>query len=458
MTANDYVKVGARVLTADFGVGTVVKLFADAALVRLDAHGQATIEQPHALLRPLQTASEPMGSAGPPGTVRRIPRETGTAFVRQRQAVEALRFGLVPRHALADLTLGYDALEEWTRRRLPDSHGGSPQVSAVFGPFGTGKSHTMAVIRHVAEQLGYLTAHVEVDGKFVSLAEPERLLHALWGTLQGADFASSTPLVDLYLRAIRAGRSAPIIAPRGIDRIENNYKVITSLHQRGTLDEYSHAINGILSSSNEYSASEVQRMIVENTKTGAGAKLSIKRVIGSPVFNRPYDLVESLAGNATVAQLAGFRGLVVTIDEFEVEQSQLTTRRFERVEHLLSVIHAYLRGETGHPPAPLALFFATVGTTDHAGDSVIEQLVGTTFNARYALQPWSMDDLRDLAQRIYRLYCVAYEINDAMDVTLVDGVIKNIEAYTSNDSGLIRAFIKRYTAALDTRYGPPQPA
>jgi len=461
VTASDaYFKVGARVVTADFGSGTVVKLLPDKAIVRLDTLEHATVEQLHASLRPLVTAPAPVAAqnVGPPGTTRRVSRQTGTTFVKQRQAIEALRFGLVPPHSLDELTLGYDDLREWIVGRLPESHGGSPQASAVFGPFGTGKSHTMAVIRHVAERLGYLTAHVEVDGKTVSLAEPERLLHALWGTLHGADFTSATPLIDLYLRAIRAGRSAPTVAPRGIDRIHNNYLVIDSLHQRGMLDEHSYALDGILSCSNEHSASEVQRMITGNTRARSGANPTIKRMIGNTVVDRPYDLVESLAGNAIVAQLAGLRGLVVTIDEFEVEQSQATRLRFERVERLLSVIHAYLQGDTDHRPAPLALFFATVGATGHVGDNVIEQLIGTAASTRYSLQPWSTEDLRNLAQRIHRLYCAAYEINETIDATLIEHVLSHMKTYSSDDSGLIRAFIKQYTAALDTRYGPPQPS
>lgn len=68
----------------------------------------------------------------------------------------------------------------------------------------------------------------------------------------------------------------------------------------------------------------------------------IKRMIGNTVVDRPYDFVGSLAGNAIIAQLAGLRGLVVTIDEFEVEQSQLALSRLYRVQQLLTAIHAYL--------------------------------------------------------------------------------------------------------------------
>jgi len=42
-------------------------------------------------------------------------------------------------------------------------------------------------------------------------------------------------------------------------------------------------------------------------------------MVSRTVQARGMDLVESLAGHAALARLAGFKGLVVTIDEFEIE-------------------------------------------------------------------------------------------------------------------------------------------
>lgn len=302
--------------------------------------------------------------------------------------MEALRFGLVPYAMLDELTLGYDALRAWIRTRLPDAHDDTPQVSAVFGPFGAGKSHMMAVIRHVAEQSGYLTARVEVDGNAVSLAEPAKLLHALWGTLRGDGFLSSTPLLDLYVVAAKAGRRAPTIAPRGIDRPRNNYLFIAKALLRGrALDEYSHMLEEVLSSSPLGRVGSMHVLLGLSQAVRNGEVATLKPMIGTTVEHRPYDFVETLAGHATVAQLAGYRGIVLTIDEFEVDRSLLTPAKQERLVRLLRVLQQYLDGETGHRAAPLALFFATVGEEGHTGDKVIENLIGAEPEARYDLQP-----------------------------------------------------------------------
>src|SRR5690606_6763301 len=100
---------------------------------------------------------------------------------------EALRFGLVPHAHLEELTIGIAQLDAWVTSRLPHTNGGAPKVSEVCGPFGTGKSHMMAVVRHAASKNNYLTARVEIDGQNVTLSDPERLLYALWSTLEGPD-------------------------------------------------------------------------------------------------------------------------------------------------------------------------------------------------------------------------------------------------------------------------------
>ncbi len=449
--------VGARVRTADFGTGTVVTVLSDGALVRFDDFVGTILRQDFDALTllgggPIATRA-PLGP--PPG--RRVGHGPPPPGLRERQAVEALRFGLVPYVALDELTLGYDHLRTWSLSRLPDAHRGVPQVSAVFGPFGTGKSHTMAVIRRVAEQRGYLTARVEVDGNTVSLAEPAKLLHALWGTLRGEKFQSSTPLLDLYVAAAKAGRPAPTIAPRGMDRPRNNYLFIAEALLRGkAIDEQSHALEDVLSSSPLSSVGAVQTQLGLSRAIRNGEIATLKPMIGTTVAHRPYDFVEALAGHATVAQLAGYRGIVLTIDEFEVDRSLLTPAKQERLVRLLQVLQLYLDDETDHRVAPLALFFATVGEDDHTGDRVIEQLIGDQPEARYDLQPWLPEDLRDLAARIDRLYAVAYGLAAPINDALVAGVEQELDAMGSGDSGLIRAFIKRYVGALDVRYGPPE--
>ena len=465
-------RAGTRVTTAYFGPGVVTKPTKQGALVRLDGHGGYEIEVAAGELAPIDEgrgargegrqaeatgrdepeASSPLAPRPSPLTPRPVPGELAA-----RRAIEALRFGLVPQQHIEDLTLGFAELEAWALGRFPAARGDRPLVSAITGPFGTGKSHTMAVIRHLAQREGYVTARVEVDGQTISLAKPETFLYHLWGTTAARDWQSSTPLLDLYARAVDAGHPPPAIIPAlppgKIDRVRENYAIAQDLRRRGQLDTHGDALDALLSSSAEFTAAEVSRLIGGWLKTPEG-HIHVRRMLGNAVADRPYDLVGALAGHAVIAGLAGYRGLVVTIDEFEVEQVP-SRANYERVRQLLTVLTAYLRGETEHRAAPLGLFFATVGEDEHGGDAVIGAMLDATGGENYHLEPWPAGQWRELAARLHRLYAAAYALDREFDPALVERIEARFAEEGLDESGLIRAFIKRYVGALDALYGPP---
>lgn len=289
----------------------------------------------------------------------------------ERRTLEALRFGLVPVEGLEDFTIGFDDLRSWTLSRLPDASG-KPSVSEICGPFGTGKSHSMAAIRHVARQEGFVTAGVEVDGRNVSLSEPERVLYSLWRSLRAEDLSSATPLLELYLRAIGRNERAPMMSPGGQDRIWNNYSTVRFMQRGELIDSLGYEMDCVLCSSDEVLASEVERRI---RSAAWGLDSKVMRMIGRKVDERPHDFVESLAGQAMVAKLAGYKGLVVTIDEFEVEQRFLSAQMLERVDALLAGLLNYLQGKSAVRAAPLAIFIASVGQEHHRGDAAVDEMI-----------------------------------------------------------------------------------
>ena len=277
--------------------------------------------------------------------------------------------------------------------------------------------------------------------------------------LSAPGFDTATPVFDLYDARDRAGQPAPAIlaetddAPGPLDRVRQNYQVMRDLHGRGRTRCPRLCLDALLSSSTEFTAADVVRQIGARTKT-RGGEVFLRRMLGNRVAERPHDLVAALAGHATVARLAGFRGLVATIDEFEVEQVP-SRASYERVKANLRVLTAYLRGETDHRAAPLGLFFATVGEDEDGEDAAVGPMLAATGGGSYRLDPWPPALRRDLAERIGRLYAAAYGLDPTFDPALVARVEASLAHGGLDDSGLIRAFIKRYVAALDAGYGPP---
>ena len=66
-------------------------------------------------------------------------------------------------------------------------------------------------------------------------------------------------------------------------------------------------------------ATAIKRDLQAMSSRLARAKLDPKTLISSKVAERARAFVEALAGTAMVASKAGFHGLIVTIDEVEVE-------------------------------------------------------------------------------------------------------------------------------------------
>lgn len=369
------------------------------------------------------------------------------------QAIEALRFGLVPLHSVREVTVGLNQIEKWVGSHLQNKNRDTPCLAEISGPFGSGKSHTMAAIRAIAIDRGYLTTSVEVDGSRVTLSDPERLLEALWGNLQFGDTRSATPLLDLYCKAIEEQFPAPRVAPHGIDRISDNYSTIRHVMKSHLLDEFGSDIDGVVSSRIGTVAAQVAKNLARHPAIDRYA-ISLRKMIGKKVDDRPYDFIESLAGHAMIAKLCGYRGLVITIDEFEVEYTG-DTKRLERVNGLLEVLKKYLKGELDHEPAPLAIFVASVGQEGHYGDEILTELCRVSGGEPFELRPMESKEYKLLGGKIHELYRSAYGIQAAPKYDIVQKAQDEIDLdYADQESGETRIFIKNLLSRCDAMYGP----
>lgn len=448
---------GSRVASQKYGTGTVVRATRIGAMVALDRLAGLQVEIRAAELVAHAPDADSPSPASDVETHVVPPKRLSAARFGARCSIEALRFGIVPVRSLAELTLGYEKLQWWALRQLPDAREGRPCVAEVCGPFGTGKSHTMAAIRHMVSARGYLTASVEVDGSNVSLSDPAVVLKQLWSTLQGADLESTTPLVDLNIRAIERDRAAAERTLSPFERVKTNLQTVAAMKLAKCIDKHGEHFENLLACGDDVTASGLkQEMQADFTKAGISrwdTVIDPKRLIGLAVDSRAFDFVECLLGYATLAKLAGFRGLVITIDEFEVE-SHLSAQKHERLQDVLDALIYRLGTEGAGPAAPLTMFIATVGQGGASGDETVEALVEGTGGERFPLRNWPSDAQLLLAQKIHRLYCEAYDESNTFDVDLARSTQRALDDADIGASGQIRAFIKRYVAELDATYGP----
>jgi hypothetical protein len=437
---------GMRVLTRKFGVGTIKTLDQVAAQVSLQDFGGLCVRLPVDELEP----ADPPPAVPDPVPIRPVADPTRAALLR---SAEALRFGIVPAEAISRVTVGFQEIESWVTGRLPSN--GRPTVSEISGSFGTGKSHIMAAIRHIAASAGYVTASVEVDGSGVTLSDPGMLLFHLLGTIDSEKGLTATPMIELNQRACERGYQGTREALAGFARILANYDTVACLKQAGDLDAFETTLDLLMAGSNDRPATDIRREILLEASPGVNRfRIDPKRLVGVPVDERPIDFADCLLGYARLATRAGFKGLVVTLDEFEVEYRAFGFKYVPpRVLTLVDVLSRRLASleATG----PLALFIAAVGQGGEEGDAVVQQLLDAANGDRRRLRKWTSTSLRQLAKRVHKLYAEAYGLADAYDEKLTEQVERTIQDADVDDVGHVRAFVKSYVAELDRRFGPP---
>lgn len=453
-----------------FGPATIDRVIRDGILVHLNSgsmKGQV-IRVPNAKMgkiitdHPTASKSSVLPSLGRP--LKKSLETTEDTIVSYKKCVNALRFGLVPHEFINKLTLGYGNLEQWVFSSFPQQDAEKPQVvHRIIGQYGEGKSHTMSAIRHIAYEEGYLVARVEVDGKSVTLADPKSILYHLMNSVSGKNLNKSMPLLDIYQKAMTNGYDASDLGHPEMDRIPAIFQLIKHLRQCGCLSDVDYVLYDILTSSDDLTTAEAKKQI----STICGSKVSMVYVnvlhpmIGHTVIERPDNFFECLVGTTRIAQMAGYKGLIITIDEYEVEETLMSGRsQIEKAASMLSGMIEYFSGETYHKNAPIAIYFASVPSSeDSCNNALIDAIVNSSRGETYNLEPYGGWDPQnreqlELVQRIHDIYTQAYSCQQCP----IEEIIEKLDGFADDyayESGGIRSFMKRYINLLDSLYGPP---
>jgi hypothetical protein len=382
----------------------------------------------------------------------------------QRHSIDALRYGLVPLEYIEHLTLGYNEIDEWIDSTLPHNNEDNPTAHQVIAEFGEGKSHTMGIIRYKAMKEGYLVGKVEIDGIKVSLSDPKSLYFTIFSQIRGNGLDSAMPLLGVYRLALKSGYNGPFVSTEGFDdRINEIYSLIRLLERYNCLDDCDHVIDSVLTCSEDMNYTEARNDIVA-AANGKIHPYDIKfhSLIGHKMENRPYDLVEALIGTTLIARLAGFKGLVVTIDECEVEEHMLGKSGWNKAFKTISALFEYMGGERGYPLVPISLYFSTVPSTlfENDAEKWVDGLVKISqgkFRLIVPFEGWDSEnpDHRELMRRIHNIYLESYHCDKVPEEEIIRQLNQIMETPEALDSGRLRYFMKQYIGLLDALYGPP---
>ncbi len=411
---------GAAVTHPARGPGRVLRVLAGGrrVLVKLDEDDLPRVFSVDSLaVSAPATAPAPAPRSAPPAAL---------AHATARQALEALRLGVVPAAGLRELTVGREAeLARIDRLLAGDGTG----MLTIEGHYGCGKSHLIALAGAAAARAGWVVARASFDPAEVPPSHPLRIDRALMRGLQvpGAPVRGLTPLLDAALdredlpphRFLDAGRFVRGLLREGPQGATDDAEAAARalLH-----DDVMDLVHGRAAGA----AGPLAERLVRAGHTGP-------RLLGLPDY-RTFGqiLAHLLTGIGAWSQALGHRGLLVLLDEAEVLHRLGPTAHglAQNVLRHLAVAalpdtalafdaaalprggHAVHRGLAPRATGVPALALIAAFTPDPDVDAAVRGILGDAgpraSGPRIALRPVRGSELPALAQRVLALVEAAH--------------------------------------------------
>ena len=314
--------------------------------------------------------------------------------VGARRAVLALKLGQVLQEDVLDLSVGTETAEALLRRAVGGAVRRKPAAILVSGQYGAGKTHLLTMLASLAAQEKLATASAILDGEGVTLADPMTILEPV--------------LRSLCL----PGESAP----SGVGRW------LAELRRRGSgWDRRSRIAQAVfqmpVAAFDDPDVVETLEDYLTTSLPVSHAKLKLRRLVRQPVqfpamkahriAERAERFCELLRDWAEFCEAAGARGLVVVIDEVDVEYAATlwSVGRRRRRQQLLHALNDLL-GQ----PVPLVIAFGSAPATDEeAANDAARDLTERMSRIQQidAPRPDSAQ-MRELGRRLCGLYSRAY--------------------------------------------------
>lgn len=396
-----------------------------------------------------------------------VAESTGQAVVveardrfKSKQAVEALRFGVVPASLVDELTVGLSFERSLIRTALQDAQRKGGEALAVVGDYGAGKSHLLEWTVAEALRRNFLVATASLDLHEVPPNEPRRIYNALINSIRYPDRSDHGSLAPLFDQLVASKDIADIV--KKIRREDVTCPLYCALGAYWRRQEQG----------NPWAKEEILRWIASDRVMPDDIRRATDGLAVRPLrtFSTVADLYcYLLSGMSWLAQQAGYSGLVVLLDESEHYSLLSTTQRLRADAFFHGMVYSALGGRQtkipgcarvhgprcylahgGHEPFPfrfesktgLAFFFAVT-------PSLGSDIMGSWLDRDRVLsldQVLSLDDVVDLITRIHTMHAQAYEC--ARRVSIAEVLFELLRAY-ENGRVSLRSLIKHVTNTCD---------
>ena len=377
---------------------------------------------------------------------------------------ESLRKGLVPERGIETFAVGIEKQRGELHRQLELAADGEGTIKFLRGGYGCGKTFMARLALLDAKERGFATSFVVVsdnDLKFHRFDDVYRKVMTELGT-------STCPrgaLSDILDRWIARVEDALIAAGEDEDAADFDEKVqqrletdLASLTGGQAPQDFIRVIQTIFRLKQEGEVSEAGALISWLCGSGNVAAAS-KKAAGIKGDIGSRDALDYLRGVLEIVKAAGYKGLLIVIDEAETILRMRSDSRHKSLNGIRQIADA-----AGSYPGMLWLFTGTPEFFDTrygvAGLEPLHRRISFSKQGPYAslrqpqleLTPFDAERLRSVALRLRELYPSATrpELEERMSLDFINRLVAEVTKGFRGDVGVVpRQFLREFVTQLD---------
>lgn len=377
---------------------------------------------------------------------------------------ESLRKGLVPERGIDNFAVGIEKQRGELHRQLELAGGGEGTIKFLRGGYGCGKTFMARLALLDAQERGFATSFVVVsdnDLKFHRFDDVYRKVMTELGT-------SSCPrgaLSDILDRWIARVEDALIAAGEDEDAADFDEKVqqrleadLASLTGGQAPQDFIRVIQTIFRLKQEGEVAEAGALISWLCGSGNVAAAS-KKVAGIKGDIGSRDALDYLRGVLEIVKAAGYKGLLIVIDEAETILRMRSDSRHKSLNGIRQIADA-----AGSYPGMLWLFTGTPEFFDTrhgvAGLTPLHDRIrflkqgafASLRQAQLELVPFDAERLRSVAMRLREVYPSGSRsvLEERVSLDFIDRLVAEVTKGFRGDVGVVpRQFLREFVTQLD---------
>ena len=377
---------------------------------------------------------------------------------------ETLRKGLVPERGIDTFAVGIEKQRGELHRQLELAGGGEGTIKFLRGGYGCGKTFMARLALLDAQERGFATSFVVVsdnDLKFHRFDDVYRKVMTELGT-------SSCPrgaLSDILDRWIARVEDALIAAGEDEEAADFDEKVqqrleadLASLTGGQAPQDFIRVIQTIFRLKQEGEVSDAGALISWLCGSGNVAAAS-KKVAGIKGDIGSRDALDYLRGVLEIVKAAGYKGLLIVIDEAETILRMRSDSRHKSLNGIRQIADA-----AGSYPGMLWLFTGTPEFFDTrhgvAGLEPLHRRISFSKQGSFAslrqpqleLSPFDEERLRSVSLRLRELYPSSTRsvLEERVSLDFIDRLVAEVTKGFRGDVGVVpRQFLREFVTQLD---------